>query len=258
MYYPKYSLLFSYSLLTVFIHAFSPPFQNIIARVQDRPKYLDHESAIRSRELEDLLDPTAPSSTATNGFLDEKLTPVDPNMPLDLNVFDPQPPQLEPGITSTNVKNDQLSSLENQGNLLQYDGSQKLALLPGDTDGLPIIGPLMGGPGEINIGPNPIQQLMDNFLGPSFNPKTQPEPKCKDRVLRYGGPSLLLEMFAFCCKGPAHYTSRTIATGTEAQRRASVGQRRKDCALSTVELRAPEADSPPPQNMQQRWKLTCD
>lgn len=86
MHYVKYSFFF-YSLLTVFIHAFSPPFRNILARVEDSSNFLDHESAIRSRELEDLLDSTAPSSTATTSFLDEKLTPVDPNMPLDLNVL---------------------------------------------------------------------------------------------------------------------------------------------------------------------------
>ena len=91
----------------------------------------------------------------------------------------------------------------------------------------------MGGSGEINVGPNPIQQLMDNLWGPSFNPKTQPEPKCKDRSIRYGGPGVLHEMFAFCCKGPAQYTSNTLASGNEAQRRLSVRQRRKDCALCT-------------------------
>lgn len=87
MYYVKSSLVLSYSLLTVFINAFSPPFRNNIARIQDSSKYLGHESAIQPRELEDLLDSTAPPSTAKIGSLDEKPTSVDPNMPLDLNVF---------------------------------------------------------------------------------------------------------------------------------------------------------------------------
>lgn len=142
-----------------------------------------------------------------------------------------QPSQVEPS-DSTNVKSDQLFPIENQGNPIQDQGPQKLALLDGED--VPLLGLPSVGSGDMNVdGPSPIDWV-ENFGAKlwrltTWDPTKQSRPKCALREIMYGGPNMLLDMFPFCCERAAQYQPDWRFVGDEQQRRESFKGRRVGC-----------------------------
>ncbi|MCJ1430103.1 hypothetical protein MMC29_008018, partial [Sticta canariensis] len=148
-----------------------------------------------------LADPT-PSSTGPPTSLDNQLT----QSPLDV-------PLISSGIDQPSTSND-------QSNPLEPSDSKTLALDSGDIPTLPSI-PFFGGSGEMNYGPNIIQQIQQLWQHP-FDVHKQPEPQCKPREIPTGDPSgtkMLAKMFAMCC-GPV---PKTTGPGSNNRLRRKVG-----------------------------------
>lgn len=156
------------------------------------------------------------------------------------NLLDPQPLGSAPDIHSTDVKTSLVSSPEYQGNLLQQNDPQTLAL---DGDGTNVV-PFLpkGGSGEMNYGTNPIDQIQqgvqnieDSFQGwlDDSKWKNQKEPQCADREIPFK-PGKKLQMWAFCCQKAATYRPSPLRfQGDEEQRRLSFIGRQVDCDRCT-------------------------
>lgn len=146
-----------------------------------------------------------------------------------------QPSQLEPSV-GTVVEPDQLAPKENQGNPIQSEGSQNLALLFEDSNGIPWI-PKVGENGDMNYGldfPSVTEWIQnyykkDLWRRSGWDPEKQTKPKCAFRKTVYGGPNMFLEMFPFCCEKEATYRQDSRFVGDEAQRRDSLRGRWLGC-----------------------------
>lgn len=80
-------------------------------------------------------------------------------------------------------------------------------------------------------GPDPLQQLQQLWHNAVNEPKS-PEPKCKARMIPWGGDKLL-KMFAMCCgKVPKN-------TGPGSRDRLRVSYRRIDCHLCKYLIEGP-------------------
>lgn len=251
----QYFLIFLLcSLPNTYLHAFSQPFQDIIAHVQDISKVLDYESAIQSRGAEDLFQSTSPSSTSSLNFLNEEQPAIDPKTSLESNNLDEsdkvvesfqrscltyskhyssQPSPNMPSV-SRDDETDQSFPIEDSGNAIQHKDSQKLALLDREDDSIiPFKLPWLGGSGEMDYGDLSVLEYIKQFSSQpwrsSFDPKKQTKPECTPRAITYGGPNMLFDMFPFCCEKAATYRLDWRFDGDEEQRRESFKGRQVNC-----------------------------
>ena len=243
------------SLPHTYLHAFSQPFQDMIANVQDGSKDLDYKPAIQSRGAEDLFQLTSPSSTSSLNFLNEEQPAIDPKTSLESNILDEsdkvvesfqrsrltyskhyssQPSPHMPSVSGDD-ETDQSFPIEDSGNAIQHKDSQKLALLDGEGDSIiPIKLPSsLGGSGEMDYGDPSVLDFIKQFSSQPwrswFDPKKQTKPKCMPRAIRYGGPNMLFDMFPFCCEKAATYKPNWRFDGDEEQRRESFKRRQVNC-----------------------------
>lgn len=106
--------------------------------------------------------------------------------------------------------------------------NENLALNPGDIPAVPFL-PGLSGSGEMNYGPNVLDDIIRQIWRHPFDTQNQPKPDCKKRNIawRGGGP---FKTFAFCClKGPP------LPTGPRAQLdNPRLPYRRRRCFLCTL------------------------
>lgn len=142
-----------------------------------------------------------------------------------------QPSQIQPS-DSTDIKSDQLFPIENQGNPIQDQGPQKLALLDGDD--IPFIHLPSMGSGDMNVGGPSMIDLVEQNAAKlwhllQWDPTKQSRPKCAFREIKFGGPDVLLDMTPFCCEREARYRPNWHFVGDEQERRESFRGRMVGC-----------------------------
>lgn len=136
--------------------------------------------------------------------------------------LDTQFPQSQSDVRPIPMMIDQPPSptSNDQSNPLELSDSTNVAL---DTDdAIPFLPSTGGGSGEIQIGgPNIFQTIQQLFQNPTDEHK-QPEPKCEERKIPFGGETPV-KMFAMCC-GEVPKT-----TGPGSCNRLRVKWRRNNC-----------------------------
>lgn len=210
----------SFVILSYFFRAnladsFSPPFPelfdaaafgqgNLIAR--------DEEIMPQSNRVEDYSAESILTSKETSTSLETHLT------------------QPRSDIQSIQAGNDQPSTSNDQSSPLEPSGPENVAL---DTDDLPSIPklPFSGGSGEMNYGPNMIEQIQQQWQH-MFDLDRQPEPECKPRKIPSWHETQLFKTFAMCC-GPA-----PKMTGPGSGNRLRATWRRIECYLCRYLLKA--------------------
>ena len=206
----------SFILLSHFLRvnpgdSLTPPFPELFDTAASGPgnlKARDDDIMPQSNGAEDFLADSILSSTGPSTSLVNQL----PQSPSDV-------PLISVGI-------DQPLTLNDQYNPLEPSDSKSLALDTGDIPTIPFL-PFIGGSGEMNYGPNILQQIQQMWQHP-FDVHNQLEPECKQRKIPSGDPSgteILAKMFAMCC-GPV-----PGPTGPGSTNRLRVPWRRTGCSL---------------------------
>lgn len=144
----------------------------------------------------------------------------DSNKPNDQNQLLESPDSRDLALDPSDMLYPTKSDDQNQA--LEYSDSQTVALDPGDLPFVPFSGFKLPGSGEMNYGPNIIEQIQQLWNRP-FDVHNQPEPVCKSRKIPWGGP---FKMYALCCQ--------SIPKNGGSRKKYRMEGRRNQCSLCMI------------------------